>query len=859
VAIFGDPDRLRAAAARFVAFFEELREAFVERDDVVRQIALALLSREHVLMTGPPGTAKSRLASATLARIVDEGTGQPTLFTRQFTESTVQTDLVGSIDFKTLMETGRTEHFTDEGMLGAVHAFLDEVFDGRDMLLRSALNVLHERELKQGTRTTRGHIECALMTSNRYLAEILEGSRETLLAFVDRIAFVSFVPRAFSNPAALGSVLRAQVAGTKPPPLAATLTIQDLDALQAAVESVFIADEVCDLLVALLDALEQEMAAAVRADPTFIPTRYLSTRTAVRLGCLLRAICVYDWAFGGRQRPFSVTRDDFRQLYTSLVLCGPSPEQVKALLERETDPRERRQLGIMRTEREIFDHCLARLPAVAVRPQPPAVTPDLLRLSDPRTLGDKSEAELLGAAHRLATAATLGDPHAERAASRLQGVLAEVLQRAFRHGLAVEADQGLAPVVIAERLAELADQIEASSLDRRSVARWLRGQALGILHETVGFGVPALGAALRDALAGELTPSRALAAAEARMGELERLMKLRDALRNGGAEEKHRDAAEAVWQTAIVRLEEDLEALWDEALRRSVASALSELPADDLTGVVASVREPLMLMERSQQALDALGGSGKALRQRVVAPRLGPVVCAAFERFDTSERQRVAQQVEHVLVTLRDAGLEDAIAARDLLTWTARALLRSERKVETEDSRQNFDGYRELRRSGQRMSLAYALAELCLTISRSELERIQTPAELLVRITEKLGEIPEAIRADVAASDLERIARPVTLLEGWWQSLLAGAEPDADAELRRLSESRFFHVVRDEGALVRFALEARLLAELLPGTEVQPLRARIELLDETSLRRVRELLGRRNDAQWSAILSRPHE
>ena len=83
-------------------------------------------------------------------------------------------------------------------MLGEVHAFLDEVFDGRDMLLRSTLNLLLERELKQGGRTTHGRIECAFMTSNRYIAEVLESSRDVLLAFLDRIAFVSFVPRGFA-------------------------------------------------------------------------------------------------------------------------------------------------------------------------------------------------------------------------------------------------------------------------------------------------------------------------------------------------------------------------------------------------------------------------------------------------------------------------------------------------------------------------------------------------------------------------------------------------------------------------------------------------------------------------------------
>ncbi len=357
---------LRQAGDRFVAFFRELQGAFIEREDVLKQIALALLARQHVLMTGPPGTAKSQLATRVLGRIVSQETGRPSLFARQFTESTVQTDLVGPIDFKTLMDTGRTQHFTDEGILGAVHAFLDEVFDGRDMLLRSALNILHERELKEGTKTTAGRIECALMTSNRYLAEILDNER--LVAFVDRIAFLSFVPKGFADPDALDQVLRTQVAGRKPPELETRLTIQDLDVLQAAVDGIYVDDSICGALAALIQRFDAELAGARRANPTFVPSRYLSTRTAVRMGSLLRAVCFYDHLFRDPARPLEVARADLAELRLAMTLSGPDPEQTAKLLQRETDPRERRQLTILRTEREIFDRCLAALgPPVTIQ------------------------------------------------------------------------------------------------------------------------------------------------------------------------------------------------------------------------------------------------------------------------------------------------------------------------------------------------------------------------------------------------------------------------------------------------------------------------------------------------------------
>ena len=63
-----DMSDLAPDARAFQAFLDAQRAAFLEREAVLEQLALALLAREHVLLTGPPGTAKSALAHAVLGR-----------------------------------------------------------------------------------------------------------------------------------------------------------------------------------------------------------------------------------------------------------------------------------------------------------------------------------------------------------------------------------------------------------------------------------------------------------------------------------------------------------------------------------------------------------------------------------------------------------------------------------------------------------------------------------------------------------------------------------------------------------------------------------------------------------------------
>lgn len=350
--------RFTAAAGAFRRFFRELREAFLEREALFSQLELALLAREHVLVIGPPGTGKSAVAGAALGRIVDAHTGAPSLFSRQLTETTVQTDLVGPVDFKVLTETGRTEYLTDEGMLGAAYAFLDEVFDGRDMLLRSLLNTLHERELKHGRKVTRGRTSCAVMTSNRYLSEVVARSPELLLAFADRLAFVCFVPRSFARTTSRAAMLERAVHGQLPK-LRAPLTLQDVEVLQEAVEHVRVPAPVLEAVERLASHMEQAVRVHTQKLADYVQTRSFSQRSLVKALWVLKAAVVHDCVLRRPDRPLEATPEDLRALGCFFGTGGPPPEELEVLLKGAVDPRERSQLEGVRAEARAFSEALA--------------------------------------------------------------------------------------------------------------------------------------------------------------------------------------------------------------------------------------------------------------------------------------------------------------------------------------------------------------------------------------------------------------------------------------------------------------------------------------------------------------------
>jgi MoxR-like ATPase len=123
-----------------------LGQRFLDKEELIRLLLVALIAGEHMLIVGPPGTAKSALVRH-LARLIDAR-----YFEYLLTRFSEPSELFGPVDIKAFREgtyVRRTEAMLPEAEI----VFLDEIFKSNSAILNSLLGILNERRFFTGSTT----------------------------------------------------------------------------------------------------------------------------------------------------------------------------------------------------------------------------------------------------------------------------------------------------------------------------------------------------------------------------------------------------------------------------------------------------------------------------------------------------------------------------------------------------------------------------------------------------------------------------------------------------------------------------------------------------------------------------------
>src|SRR5258706_16379835 len=203
------------AAASLARIREELNHNFQERAEPVDGALCALLSGSHVLIIGPPGTAKSMLADE-LCRRIDGANYFQWLLTR----FTTPEEIFGAVSLKAL-EQDDYRRVTSRKLPEAHIAFLDEIFKANSSILNSILTLINERLFHNGKEIVHVPLLTLFGASNELPEE------EELTALYDRF-LLRFVVGYIAEDFRFLRMLQAAPAAER-----TTLTLAELGAMQS--------------------------------------------------------------------------------------------------------------------------------------------------------------------------------------------------------------------------------------------------------------------------------------------------------------------------------------------------------------------------------------------------------------------------------------------------------------------------------------------------------------------------------------------------------------------------------------------------------------------------------------------------
>src|SRR5262245_21621352 len=147
-----------------------LTNTFVAKEELVELLVTCAIAQEHLLIVGPPGTAKSELIKRFASLCSDDASTSDServsYFEYLLTRFTEPNEIFGPVDIPSFRE-GRGAGRNTRGMLPRAEVvFLDEVFKANSAILNALLTILNERVFYNGSHRESVPLLCAVGATN---------------------------------------------------------------------------------------------------------------------------------------------------------------------------------------------------------------------------------------------------------------------------------------------------------------------------------------------------------------------------------------------------------------------------------------------------------------------------------------------------------------------------------------------------------------------------------------------------------------------------------------------------------------------------------------------------------------------